>query len=78
MTSMSLWVMTGNAVARSFYRALGGREVLHRSVPEDSWMLHEIALGWDRVNALLDAAPLAATAASPRHCRSELVARSSL
>ena len=51
--SASLWVMAGNAPARCFYAALGGRELLRRIMAERGWDLDEIAYGWDRLEALL-------------------------
>lgn len=51
--TMALWVMAGNADAVAFYVALGGRPLLRRSVQRPTWVLDEIAFGWDRLDALV-------------------------
>ncbi len=51
--TMALWVMASNGRAVAFYTALGGRALLRRSVRRPTWLLDEIAFGWDRLDALL-------------------------
>lgn len=58
-TSLGLWVLDTNAVARAFYSALGGRTGPHKSDERKGVTLQEIAYIWD------DIAPLAFRLAQP-------------
>jgi ribosomal protein S18 acetylase RimI-like enzyme len=55
--SASLWVLDGNAPARRFYEALGGRACAQAHQPREGWIAHETAYGWDNLTPLLAAAP---------------------
>jgi L-amino acid N-acyltransferase YncA len=55
--TMAVWVMAGNVDAVAFYGALGGRALLRRSVQRPTWVLDEIAFGWDRLDPLVGATP---------------------
>ena len=45
--SAGLWVLAGNATARRFYEAVGGRIGATRDVERDLALLHEVAYVWD-------------------------------
>jgi ribosomal protein S18 acetylase RimI-like enzyme len=57
LVGVSLWVVTANMPARSFYERLGGRVVAERVLSRDGWQLEEIAYGWDRTELLMVAEP---------------------
>jgi ribosomal protein S18 acetylase RimI-like enzyme len=50
-TSTGLWVLTGNAPARRFYKAMGGRTGETRIERRDEAVLDEIAYVWDDLAA---------------------------
>jgi ribosomal protein S18 acetylase RimI-like enzyme len=52
-----LWVLTGNAPARAFYAAIGGRAVHQRIDQSEGWACDETAYLWDDLPADLSAAP---------------------
>ncbi|MFC0407346.1 GNAT family N-acetyltransferase [Roseomonas elaeocarpi] len=56
-SGFSLWVFAGNARARQFYAAMGGRPGLRKTISRDGWSLEEIAYSWDGPPARAGAAP---------------------
>jgi ribosomal protein S18 acetylase RimI-like enzyme len=55
IASMLLWVLEANTPARGFYEALGGAVVRTRSIEFGGTRLAEVAYGWSRLDALLEA-----------------------
>jgi ribosomal protein S18 acetylase RimI-like enzyme len=52
-TSLGLWVLDTNEVARAFYAALGGRTGPRKSGVRKDVTLHEIAYVWDNIGLLV-------------------------
>lgn len=57
LASLSLWVLDGNAPARRFYEALGGRVRATRAEQHPAWTARETAYGWDDLAGLCADAP---------------------
>ena len=51
--SAMLWVLEANALARRFYQALGGREILRREQQREGFAAVGIACAWDDLRRLV-------------------------
>lgn len=51
-TSMLLWVLKDNLLARRFYEALGGKYLREKPIEIGAQSLLEVAYGWDDLSAL--------------------------
>ncbi|HML13284.1 MAG TPA: GNAT family N-acetyltransferase [Xanthobacteraceae bacterium] len=55
-TSLCLWVLENNAIARLFYERLGGAIVGEKAEVDDGHAFREVAYGWDSLESLCFAA----------------------
>ena len=54
LDSMLVWVLADNRPARSFYEALGGREVRQAPIEIGGILLTEVAYGWPDIRGLAE------------------------